>query len=157
MWDNTAWKVKSTSKGYYFSSNAVTNNQPPDEKLSTSLALWGRLSIDPVGFLNMDLYESDTNGVCVLVETLALSYRAGSGFDFVAGFQASSETSLKTGLLKISGKSDDEGGSVLSGKLETVGGYTEETFFREETDFVAFGVTIKGKLAKQLGCTLQDR
>lgn len=160
MWDNTSWKIKSTSKGYYFSSSAVTNNDPSDTKLNTSAAQWGSLSVDPdpdfSGFLilNMDVYESDANGSCVLIETLNLSYRAGSGFDFIAGFETSSEASVKRGILNITGKSNDEGTGVLSGKIQSLGAYFEATYFQEENDFAASGVTIKGKLVKQLGCTI---
>jgi hypothetical protein len=153
MWDNTSWKIKSTSKGYYFSPSAVTNNDPPDTKLNTSAAQWGSLTVDPLGFLNMDVYESDANGACVLIETLILSYRAGSGFGFVAGFETSSEASVKRGILNITGKSNDEGTGVLSGKVQSLGAYFEATYFQEENDFAASGVTIKGKLVKQLGCT----
>jgi len=35
-----------------------------------------------------------------------------------------------------------------------LGAYFEATYFQEENDFAASGVTIKGKLVKQLGCTI---
>jgi hypothetical protein len=155
MWDKTSWKIKSTSKGYYFSPSAVTNNDPSDTKLNTSAAQWGSLSVDPdpSSFLNMDVYESDANGSCVLIETLILIYRAGSGFGFIAGFETSSEASVKRGILNITGKSNDEGTGVVSGKIQSLGAYFEAMYFQEENDFAASGVTIKGKLVKQLGCT----
>jgi hypothetical protein len=154
MWDNTLWKIKSTSKGYYFSPDAMTNYGPLDTKLSVAASQWGVLSVDPLGFLNMNVYESDAGGACVLIETLILSYRAGGGFGFIAGFETSSEASVKRGILNITGKSNDEGTGVLSGKIQSLGAYFEATYFQEENDFAAAGVTIKGKLVKQLGCTI---
>lgn len=155
VWDNTLWKIKSTSKGYYFSPEAAANNGPPDTKLSVSSSQWGVLSVDPVGFLTMNIYQAGANNACVFIEALSLTYLAGSSFNFMANFEVSLETSLTTGLLRISGKSNEEGTVALKGKLESLGVFNEETSFQEENDFAAFGVTIKGKMVKELGCTIQ--
>lgn len=154
MWDATFWQIKSVSKGYYFSPNAVTNNGPPDTKIKASSTQWGILSIDPLGFLNMDVYAPDASGACALVETLNLSYLAGSGIDFLADFVINSEGGFTTGLLNINGTLDSKGVVILKGKLASLGAHNEETDFQTSGDIAAFGITLKGKLVKTLGCTI---
>jgi hypothetical protein len=152
IWDTVFWQMKKTVKGYYFSSDSVNSFSPWDEKVTGSSTQWGILVLDSPGNLHMDLHETAPNGDCALVETLYFAYIAGSELDFLVNFLQTPGGNLSTGLLNIKGKTDSAGTGLKSAKIESLAGYVRETGFVSAGDIAAFGMTLKGKLVKELGC-----
>jgi hypothetical protein len=157
LWNSTNWKITTKSSGYYFPPDAVSNNGPsPDGRFNGSYPQWGRITSDIAGVFTINTYDKDTGGSCSLVDTLNLTYIAGSALGFIASYEIDLPDNYAAGLLYISGKLDKAGTAIQIGKIEPLGEYVmaSEIVDPPGGDRIAYKVDLKGKKVSELGCTL---
>jgi hypothetical protein len=156
VWDGTLLKLKSTIKGYYYSPTTRNNLNSYDQKVSEGETQWGIVTGDITGTFQISIFSKDPNTkACVPQMILPLNYLAGSQTEFVANYLVSDMDIYSTGLVYVKAKLDTGGTSIKQGgTITSMAAYTIEYGFDVPLDLVASGLTIKGSVVKELGCTL---
>jgi len=156
LWNNTLWKLTTDQLGYYFSSDAVNNFTAADGIVAQSASQWGRVTADQSGAFSINIYYRGDGGVCVLVETLDISYVAGSQLGFVGTYDIASSDTHATGLMYVSGKLDKDGMTIKSGKIQPLGQYVMDSNITVPPggDRGVAKVEFKGNKVTAIGCGL---
>jgi len=156
IWDGTFLQLKMQTKGYYYSPTTRNNLNKYDDKISDNETQYGIVTGDVTGTFEIDVYSKDPNTkACVYEMTLPLYYVAGSQLQFVAAFLINEvDVTYATGTVIIDAKLNNDNTGIKSGSIKTVGAYTIEQGFDVALDLVVSGLTISGKVAKELGCNL---
>jgi len=167
VWNGTLLKLTMQTKGYYYEPTTRNNLNAYDAKISDNETRYGIVTGDIDGNFQIDIYSKGDNKVCVPEMTLPLYYVAGSQVEFVAGFliepiidgeaAAAVDGILSTyasGVLYVKAKLDNEGKIKKGGTISTVAAFAIEQGFDVALDLAVSGLTIKGSVVKELGCTL---
>ena len=168
VWNGTLLKLTMKTKGYYYLPTTRNNLNAYDDKISESETLYGIVTGDISGTFQIAIFSKDPDTKqCVPEMILPLYYLAGSQVQFNAGFliqpimngeaAAAVDGILSTyasGVLYVKAKLDNEGKINKGGTISTVAAYTVEQGFDVALDLAVSGLTIKGSVVKELGCTL---
>ncbi len=154
VWEGTFLKLKGTLKGYYYSATAVNNLDPYDYKTIENVSQWGIVRGDGVGNFAIEFYSKGANKECFFDMILPLEYLAGSQVDFVARFLVNEIDNYATGLVYVKAQLDKTGTAIKQGgTISAVAAYVIERGLDEPSDLAASGLTLKGNVVKELGCT----
>lgn len=155
LWNGTFWKITTSTRGYYFSSEAVSNSRGSDGIIKQTDSQWGVVTADVTGTFIINIYSRGSGGVCSPSETLEISYIAGNELGFVASYDVSQTNNYATGLLYVKGKLDRTGTAIQSGKIEPLGQYVmaSDVVVPPGGDRIAYRIDLKGTKTAKLGCT----
>jgi hypothetical protein len=156
IWDGTLLQLKMQAKGYYYSPTTRNNLNEYDDKISDKETQYGIVTGDITGTFEIDVYSKDPDTkACVYERTLPLYYVAGSQLQFVAAFLINEvDISYATGTVIIDAKLNSDNNGIKSGSIKTVGAYAIEQGFDVPLDLAVSGLTLSGKVVKELGCNL---
>ena len=155
VWSGTILKMNTNLKGYYYSPTTVANLNKYDSKINDNEVNWGIVTGDTNGNFQIAIFSKGQNRECVPQIVLPLQYVAGTQLEFVANFVIDDADIYSSGLVYIKAQSDYTGIAIkLGGTLTTMSAYTIERGFDVPSDLAANGLTIKGTVVKNLGCTL---
>jgi hypothetical protein len=155
VWSGTILKMNTNLKGYYYSPTTVANLNKYDSKINDNETKWAIVTGDTNGNLQIAIFSKGQNRECVPQMVLPLQYLAGTQLEFVANFVIDDADIYSSGLVYIKAQLDNTGNAIkLGGTLTTMSAYTIERGFDVPLDLAANGLTIKGTVVKNLGCTL---
>ena len=155
VWTGTFLKLNTNLKGYYYSPTTLANLNEYDSKINDNEVKWGIVAGDMNGNFQIAIFSKGQNRECVPEPVLPLQYVAGSQLEFVANFVIDEPDIYSSGLVYIKGQLDKTGIAIKpGGTVTTMAAYTIERGFDVQFDLAANGLTIKGTVVKNLGCTL---
>jgi len=155
VWNGTFLKLNTNLKGYYYSPSTLDNLNEYDSKINDNEVQWGVVAGDENGNFIIAIYSKGQNRECVTEPVISLQYVAGTELQFVANFVIDEPDIYSSGLVYIKAQLDKTGIAIKpGGTVTTMAAYTIERGFDVQFDLAANGLTIKGTVVKNLGCTL---